>query len=193
METERSRGMMDHYIDLRVKPVLEVSANILLSEVFLAVHKGLHSEGSGKVGVSFPEHKKTLGSVIRLHGDYDSLQGLINREELSILRPYVDSREIMPVPSNAKHRTVSRIRVKSGAARILRRSVRKGWLTREEAESRLESMESKRCSLPYLQIKSLSTGQKYPLFVQHGEILDKPIAGTYSNYGLSKEATVPWF
>lgn len=191
---ERNRGvMMDHYIDIRVKPVLELSINILLSEIFCAIHKALYSEASGKIGVSFPEYKKTLGAVIRLHGDYQSLKNLINRDELLVKRSYFDATEITPVPSNAKHRTVSRFRVKSSASRIFRRFVRKGWLSQEEAESRLENMKPERCSLPYLQVKSQSTCQKYPLFVEHGDIVDKPVVGTYSNYGLSKVATVPWF
>ncbi|MEG1655801.1 MAG: type I-F CRISPR-associated endoribonuclease Cas6/Csy4, partial [Hafnia sp.] len=38
-----------------------------------------------------------------------------------------------------------------------------------------------------------STGQMFPLFIRQGKAQSHPQAGTFSSYGLSSTATVPWF
>jgi hypothetical protein len=40
-------------------------------------------------------------------------------------------------------------------------------------------------------MKSLSNGQLFPLFICHGELLTRPVSGTFSSYGLSQIATIP--
>lgn len=90
-------------------------------------------------------------------------------------------------------RCVSRIQVKSSPSRLLRRSVRKGWLTEEEAQQRLLTIQQEQTDLPWINLRSLSNGQSFRLFIRHGDILAFPVGGEFSNYGLSSTATVPWF
>jgi len=47
--------------------------------------------------------------------------------------------------------------------------------------------------LPYLDLVSDSNGKRYRRFIQVGELLDRPVAGEFDQFGLSKTATVPWF
>lgn len=54
-------------------------------------------------------------------------------------------------------------------------------------------MEEARTDLPWLNLRSLSTGQSFRLFIRHGELLSAPVVGMFSTYGLSATATVPWF
>lgn len=75
----------------------------------------------------------------------------------------------------------------------MRRSVKKGWLTQDEADARLLSLRQQSTTLPWLNMKSLSNGQLFPLFICHGELLTQPVSGTFSSYGLSQIATIPWF
>jgi CRISPR-associated endonuclease Csy4 len=69
----------------------------------------------------------------------------------------------------------------------------KGWLTEEEAQQRLLTMQEARTDLPWLNLRSLSTGQSFKLFIRHGDLLSTPVSGMFTTYGLSATATVPWF
>lgn len=44
-----------------------------------------------------------------------------------------------------------------------------------------------------VQVKSLSNGQSFLLFIEQGMLRSTPTAGEFSAYGLSAIATVPWF
>lgn len=79
------------------------------------------------------------------------------------------------------------------AERLLRRWVRRGRLTEEEASQRLLTMTGQHTDLPYLAIKSLSSKQQFWRFIAHGELQTTPVSGEFSSYGLSAVATVPWF
>ena len=46
---------------------------------------------------------------------------------------------------------------------------------------------------PFLELESSSTGQRHRRFIQFGELLDEPVEGFFDTFGLSKNATVPWF
>jgi len=46
---------------------------------------------------------------------------------------------------------------------------------------------------PFIRLKSTSTNQRYLLFIQQGKVVEEPITGDFNTYGLSKNATVPWF
>ena len=47
--------------------------------------------------------------------------------------------------------------------------------------------------LPFLQVKSASTGQHFRLFVEHGQLQEQSCSGGFSLYGLSATTTIPWF
>ena len=100
---------------------------------------------------------------------------------------------ITPVPAVKGWRTVSRVQVKSSPQRLLRRSVRKGWLTEEQAQQRLVESTEQHSDLPYLNVKSLSNQQQFWVFIRHGELRSEPVSGTFTSYGLSSTATIPWF
>ncbi|RYC41029.1 type I-F CRISPR-associated endoribonuclease Cas6/Csy4 [Pectobacterium zantedeschiae] len=184
---------MDHYIDIRVQPDPEFTASQLLNALFAKLHRVLGQLADGKIGISFPEVGKTLGECLRLHGTEDALSALEKTSWLKGLRDYTQVSECNPVPNDAKFRTVRRVQFKSSAERLRRRSVNKGWLTEAEASARIPDAVEKRSALPFVQIKSLSNGQMFFVFVEHGPLQDAPVAGRFSSYGLSAETTVPWF
>ncbi|ELY4704820.1 type I-F CRISPR-associated endoribonuclease Cas6/Csy4 [Cronobacter sakazakii] len=66
-------------------------------------------------------------------------------------------------------------------------------MTEEEAQQRLSGLQVQQTALPWIQVKSLSSGQQYRLFIQHGALQPTPVSGTFSSYGLSASATIPWF
>lgn len=181
---------MDHYIDIHVQPDPEFTAAQLLNALFAKLHRTLGQLADGKIGISFPKVGKTLGECLRLHGTAAALAALEQTSWLKGLRDYTEVFPCKTVPNRVKYRTVRRVQYKSSAERLRRRSARKGWLTANEAEP---VTVEQRGTLPYLQLKSLSNGQMFFVFVEHGPLQDTPVAGRFSSYGLSAEATIPWF
>lgn len=184
---------MDHYLEIRVLPDPEFSEEMLLAALVAKLHRALGQRGKGDIGASFPAHGIKPGAILRLHGDLQALQELESSVWRKGLGDYCQFTEIKPVPEVSTWRCVSRVQVKSSAQRLMRRSVKKGWVTEEEAQQRILTMEEARTDLPWLNLRSLSTGQSFRLFIRHGELLPAPVDGAFSTYGLSATATIPWF
>lgn len=184
---------MDHYIEIRVLPDPEFSEEMLMAALVAKLHRAMGQRGQGDIGISFPAHGMKPGPVLRLHGTRPALSELETFTWRKGLSDYCLSSDIQPVPVVSQWRCVSRVQVKSSAQRLLRRSVKKGWLTEEEAQQRLLTMQEARTDLPWLNMRSLSTGQSFKLFIRHGDVLAAPVSGTFTTYGLSASATVPWF
>jgi CRISPR-associated endonuclease Csy4 len=53
--------------------------------------------------------------------------------------------------------------------------------------------DGERLSLPWLEVRSTSTGQRFRLFIDQEIRPGPPVPGRFSPYGLSARATVPWF
>lgn len=184
---------MDHYLEIGVLPDPEFSEEMLMSALVAKLHRALGQRDKGDVGISFPAHNIKPGAILRLHGGRQALQELELSGWRKGLSDYCRCGEIQPVPAVKAWRCVSRVQVKSSVQRLMRRSVKKGWLTEEEARQRIPAMVEARTDLPWLNLRSLSTGQSFRLFIRHGELLSAPVAGAFSTYGLSPTATVPWF
>jgi len=54
-------------------------------------------------------------------------------------------------------------------------------------------MHAQLTNLPYLVVQSVSNGQWYRRYIKMGELTDEPILGKFDTFGLSKQATIPWF
>lgn len=184
---------MDHYLEVRVLADPEFTAQQLLDALFAKLHRALAQTANGQVGVSFPDAANTLGGTLRLHGSHTALSALQATLWLKGLRDYTHVSEILPVPADAVFRVVRRVQVKSNVERLRRRSVKKGWLTAEQAETHLPACREQRTHLPFVQLKSLSSGQLFKLFIAQGPVQPTAISGEFSSYGLSATATIPWF
>ncbi len=184
---------MDHYQDIRVLPDPEFSEPQLMAALFAKLHRALAAYAQGDIGVSFPSMQRTPGTVLRLHGSCKALTELQQSGWLKGLRDYTGVDLIQAVPAGAQYRTVSRVQFKSSAERLRRRAVNKGWLTEEQAREKIPMANEQRSSLPFIALKSLSSGQSFRLFLKQGELRKMPVEGKFSFYGLSPSATVPWF
>ncbi|MDR3433977.1 MAG: type I-F CRISPR-associated endoribonuclease Cas6/Csy4 [Rouxiella aceris] len=184
---------MDSYQDIRILPDPEFGTELLMAALFAKLHRALGQYAAGQLGVSFPRAAKTPGDILRLHGTAAALESFHQHPWLKGLRDHITLSAIAAIPSEVKYRTVSRVQVKSNAERLRRRSVKKGWLSEEQALARIPDQQSQRTSLPFIQMKSLSNGEAFRVFIKQGELLASPTAGEFSAYGLSSTATVPWF
>ncbi len=183
---------MDYYFEIRVLPDPEFTETTLLNAAYSKLHRVLMDVGEGRLGVSFPNHDKTLGDTLRVHGLEQDLSSLRDQPWLKGLRDYTAVSPLAEVPAHREYRLVSRVQAKS-AHNKRKRSITKGWLSEEEAFEQISDDQQKQLTLPYAQLRSLSNGSLMRIYVKHGELLDSPTKGKFSSYGLSKSATVPWF
>jgi CRISPR-associated endonuclease Csy4 len=190
---------MDAYLEWQVRPDPEVLPPEVLSQAIQRLHGHLSRSGERRVGVSFPEHasssfRRSLGTRLRVHGPMVALELLADGKWLGPVLDHLTGGVLRPVPSAVLgHRVVSRVQAKSNVDRLRRRQMkRKGW-TREEAEEAIPDQVRETLALPYVVLRSGSTGQSFPLFIRHGPVQPWAVKGTFSAYGLSAVTTVPWF
>jgi CRISPR-associated endonuclease Csy4 len=188
---------MDHYQDIKILPDPEFPSPMLMNALFAKLHRALVQLGTNSIGVSFPkvdEEKPSLGNVLRLHGNAVELKNLHEMHWLVGMRDHIALKEILPVPDRTQHCRVKRKQVDSSAERLRKRYCKRHpGVTESDVVGLIPESVEKRLTLPYLQLKSESTGQRFRLFLQHQQSQPEPISGIFNAYGLSDRATVPWF
>lgn len=185
--------IMDYYINVKILPDAEIGESFLLNTVYSKLHKALYDLQSSSIGISFPQYHVRLGRVLRIHGIQQELDKLQTLNWLARLSDYCEVSPISAVPENIKgYRTLSRIQPSMSQSK-LRRLVKRGSITEEEAKSYKAKMFSKGLDNPYLELESSSNSHKHRRYIQFGELLDTPIEGAFDTFGLSKTATIPWF
>lgn len=65
--------------------------------------------------------------------------------------------------------------------------------TYEQAAKAIPDGIEQQPDLPYVQLRSASTGQRFCLFLALGDPEPNPVLGSFNAYGLSNTATLPWF
>lgn len=190
---------MNHYLDIRLLPDPEFAATILMSALFSKLHRGLAEIGTGRVGVSFPEVEQSacgLGERLRLHGEAGDLSQLMALPWLAGMHDHVRAGAARETPHAMSYRVVRRVQAKSSPERLRRRMMKRKGINAEEARLVIPDHAAQRLLLPYVTLTSRSTGQRLLLFIEHGPILETPLSGLFTSYGLSRSdriATVPWF
>ena len=191
--------MTTHYIDITLLPDPEFGHAHLLGALMAKLHRALVQLKASNIGVSFPQHvnaplgKRTLGTVLRLHGAADALNGLMALEWLKGMRDHVQVSVLDVVPADAKHRLVQRRQFKTNADRLRRRRMARKGETAEQAIAAIPDAVERKPNLPFAQLRSSSTGQPFCRCVEHGPLQLQPAAGAFNAYGLGHQATVPWF
>ncbi|HDZ55558.1 MAG TPA: type I-F CRISPR-associated endoribonuclease Cas6/Csy4 [Pseudomonas xinjiangensis] len=185
---------MDHYLEIQLLADPEFPAPILMNALFAKLHRVLVQRENKRIGISFPTATPNhLGQRLRLHGTAAELDGLMAQPWLKGMRDHTEVSAIVNVPGNAQHIRVQRMQAKSSAERLRRRYLhRHPGTTEEEVRNLIPGMVEKKLNLPYLRLKSTSSGQDFALFLQQSQA-GQPVAGEFNGYGLSRTATVPWF
>lgn len=187
---------MDAFLDIRLLSDPEFPATTLMNALFSKLHRGLVSFGEGAIGVSFPdvrEGERTLGARMRIHGANDTLQKFMATEWLSGMRDHVVLGSPTAVPQEARHQIVRRVQAKSNPERERRRLIARKGVSEGEAKAAIPDSQVKLLDLPFVVLRSQSTGQQFRLFIEHLPAQDSCQPGAFSAYGLSAVATVPCF
>lgn len=146
----------------------------------------LHSK---RANIYYLEHCRVLVNGGRV--EYVTDQG--KRSLYWNMRDHVNVDDMKPVPATDLHRTIQRIQVQSSAARLRRRLMRRKDISEAEALKQIPDSASRQTDLPFITLRSQSTGQTFPLFIRHNKASNTSTPGTFNAYGLSQTATVPWF
>ncbi|KRE92400.1 type I-F CRISPR-associated endoribonuclease Cas6/Csy4 [Frateuria sp. Soil773] len=188
--------MTTHYVDITVVPDPETGVPPLLGALYDRLHLALVQQRLESVGISFPGYgmaPRTLGATLRLHGGSDTLRSLLQTDWLKGMRDHVRMTDIAEAPSNAPHRTVQRKQFKTSADRLRRRRMRRKGETAEQAAQAIPSTMERRPGLPYVHLRSHSTGQPFCLFIALGPLAPAATPGSFNSYGLGGTTTIPWF
>jgi CRISPR-associated endonuclease Csy4 len=187
---------MDHYLEIRLLPDPEFVPSVLMNALFAKLHRALVELESSAIGISFPDVRQeqlALGDRLRLHGQASDLQRLMARNWMIGMRDHITLNGPNQVPAVTSHRTVRRVQAKSSPERLRRRLMKRKGITEEEARRAIPDNAAKQLKLPFVTIKSRSTGQEFRLFIDHQPVQSELKEGEFSCYGLSPTATVPWF
>ena len=183
---------MNHYINILIKPDVEMRENVLMNKAYAKLHKALFDFESNDIGVSFPQWKVVLGKTLRLHATKESLATLKKSNWLGGLVGYCEVSDILPVPENSQNRVVSRVQTTMSQAK-LKRLIKRGSIIESEIKAYKAKMFTKGLDNPYLELESASNGHKHRRYIGFGELSDKSVGGEFDSFGLSKVATIPWF
>lgn len=187
---------MDHYLDIRLLPDPEFPPAQLMNALFAKLHRTLARLKRDDVGVSFPEQspggRGGLGRQLRLHGSAPALELLMAQDWLVGMRDYIQTTAVTPVPAEIEYLAVRRVQAKSSPERLRRRQMkRKGW-TAEQACAAIPDSAAELLKLPFLTVRSQSTGQAFRLFVDQRPA-EQSSPGTFNAYGLSTTSSLPRF
>jgi CRISPR-associated endonuclease Csy4 len=164
----------------------------MMNHVFNKLHRAIVSLKTQEIGISFPEYQIKLGKILRIHGSMTNLHNLLALNWLNSLSDYCGTLNVNDVPNNVKYRVVSRVRPNMSKSK-LRRLQKRGSIATGDKKKYIAKMFSEGLGNPYVDLYSGSTGENFRLFFSFSPILDQPIPGKFDSYGLSKNATIPWF
>lgn len=193
---------MKHYIEITLLPDAEVGLGFLWQKVYQQIHLALVEvkdvNEKVNVGVSFPKYgSKTfpLGDTVRLFGETpDDLNVLRLGHWLGRLTDYVTMKGVQEVPKNTK--TYVCFRRKQPKLEFMKRVEKQAKRHGVSIEAALEHFKNydkeHQLTLPFVSVYSQTWKQHFPLFVEKNSAPSGK-TGNFDTYGLSKEATVPWF
>lgn len=183
---------MNHYINIDIKSNANIPENVLMNKIYSKFHEALFSLKSTDIGVSFPRCKITLGRTLRIHGTKEKLISLQNLKWLGELSDYCETSNIDIIPDNVTHRTISRKQSNLTSSK-LNRLIKRQKISIEEIKQYKAKMFERGLDNPYLEIESGSNGNIYRRYFALSECIDRACEGKFDYFGLSKNATIPWF
>lgn len=183
---------MTHYIDIKLNPNKEIRENVLLNQLYSAFHKRLYDLKSKSIGVSFPEYRLKLGRLFRIHGSKEDLERLQEKDWIGKYGAYCKVSIIEEVPNGVNYRTVYRVQQNMTEAK-LRRLIKRGTISEEDIKKYRIKMYQGGLENPYVELVSMSNGQRHRRFIAFGELQNNEVKGEFDLFGLSKTSTIPWF
>lgn len=183
---------MQYFIEIKLQKNKELKPNILLNNVYTNFHRRLYDMNCKTIGVSFPDYRVILGVRLRIHGSVDDLTTMQSVDWLGDLKQYCMMSDVETIPPSVQYRTISRVQSTMTQAK-LRRLIKRGTIPEEEIKKYKVEMLKKGLDNPYVELVSASNGKLHRRYFQFSELQNESVSGEFDTFGLSKEATLPWF
>lgn len=200
VKVERNSIMFSHYQEITLLPDTELSLSFLWTKVFTQLHIAFAEYQNIHHGmpfaVSFPEYDPNgMGKKLRVFGETkEELEQLDIGTWLSHFSDYIDCTSIRPVTVRRirGYAVFSRYQPDSALDRKAERYARRHEGTTIDEAKRLLKTRKEENKFPYIQIRSISTGESFSLFICK-RMTDIEVNGRFGTYGLSRLGTVPEF
>jgi len=192
---------MNYFQELSILPNADIGLYFIWQKLYQQIHIALtenkREENASEVGISFPDYNTDeflLGKKLRLFAeDEQSLKDIQCEKWLSRLRDYVHMKPITLVPEKlVGHACFRHVKMKGNKEKLARRRAKRKGETLQQALAHFADYEEQRCKLPYVNMMSLTNGQRFRLFIEK-QATPQPQTGLFSCYGLSNTTTVPLF
>ena len=191
---------MQYYQEITLLPDNEISSHFLWQKCYQQLHIALVNQkdtnGHSRIGISFPEYDQQLGRKLRLFANSKTeLEALDIPSYLSRLTDYLHFMRARPIPDNKiqSYAIFKRIQNKTNPERIARRKAKREGISYQQALDFLKGRQQPHYKLPYIHIKSASTGQTYPLLIQRIKAAEAKPNCIFNSYGLSINSPLPLF
>lgn len=185
--------MLTHYLDIHLRPDPEFLATQLLSALYAKLHRALVLMGGNQIAVCFPKmSRRDMGSQMRLLGPVGELDKLMALDWSRGMRDHAQFGPCLPIPLQHGLSKLHRVQTKSGAERLRRRQMKRHGMSYEQACVRVPDGKARLLDLPFVQLSSGSSGQRFSLYLRM-EPAASAVEGFFNAYGLSHTATIPWF
>lgn len=196
--------MLKYYLDITLQHSHEINQYFILQKVFQQLHLGFveaqNVDGVVPIGLSFPNyHNKELDTKLcklrLLATDENILEKFNVKHLLARFSDYVHMTGIRPVPSQVYGYAIyHRQQSKSASAyrRLVQRMSEREGITMLEAEAKITSFKQQELKVPYINVYSASSEQRFRLFIVRREAEASSYSG-FNSYGLSNTSTVPEF
>ncbi|MEI6706620.1 MAG: type I-F CRISPR-associated endoribonuclease Cas6/Csy4 [Methylococcales bacterium] len=192
---------MKYYIDITLLPDPEISIHFLWEKVYQKLHLGLvaikDKNDTVALGVSFPSlniKRHHLGHQLRVFAPtQQQLEQFDAPRWFDSLSDYVHLTRIRAVPDTVKkYGCYFRIQTQNNNEQLSNRRSRRLNISIDEAMKYFATREEELIDAPFIYVKSISSGERFPLFIGHLEQAETS-EKSFSCYGLSKYSTVPIF
>lgn len=193
---------MKYYIEITLLPDAETGLGFLWQKMYQQIHLALveikDANEKVNVGVSFPKYGgKTfpLGDTVRLFGKTpEDLKAIRLDHWLERLSDYVSMTGVQEVPQHIEtHACFKRKQPKMDFMKRVEKQAKRHGVSIEAALEHFKNYDKNNMlTLPFVSVYSQTWKQHFPLFIEKSGT-PSYMAGPFDTYGLSKEATVPWF
>jgi len=192
---------MKYYQQLQLLPDAEISVYVLWEKAFQQVHLALAEAQKGdvnKIGITFPEYNAEtfqLGDKLRVFASTEEELNQLNLKQwFNRLVDYVHISRVRLVPDTITEYVLFKgYRPKSSNERLARRRAKRHGISFEKALEHFKEREEEFSRLPFINLKSLSNGHRFKLFIACDKKANVTNDKIFTSYGLGLNNALPMF
>ena len=190
---------MKYYQEITLIPDCEVPVMFLWTKLFGTLHLAFvnqRKENNAEFGISFPQYSENgVGEKLRIFAEKkEMLEALQLDRVLNRMQDYVHIVSVRKIPVRrlTGYAIYSRYQPDASVEQKARRYAKRHPESSYEEALEFMKQRTEKYQLPYIQIKSLSNGQFFPLFIRKKTVEEESNYG-FGTYGLSAKSSVPEF